>query len=101
MGDVLEKLGNAIQSFAWSHPRTVGAVVAFLVLGSVVSSVLRALYRDQATRPAWATGILAALDPFIGNFWTLLTWAAAKVGITIKPPAGDLSASIRQAEKQP
>lgn len=99
MGDFFEKLGNAIQSFAWDHPRAVGGVAAFFVLGSIVSNVLRSIYRDQTTRPAWAIGILAALDPFIGNFWTLLAWAAAKIGIQLKPPSSDLSASVRQAEK--
>lgn len=97
MGDVLENLGNALQSFAWSHPRAVGGVVAYFVLASSLINGLRTAYPDDATRPRWVRFVLGFLDLTCLNFWTFLR----KFIPGVQGPKADLSASIRQAEKQP
>ena len=83
-----ELVNAARDTWAWAglHP----VIFWGLVAAMAVNNGLRlGAYRDYVSRPPWARFIVAATDPFCGNFWRLLSWISAKFSLPFKFPNGD------------
>lgn len=108
----LSGLGDGVQTlliwafnFASSHPKVSGGIAAWFFLAFCITNLVRGMYPGSkwapADRPPLARALLGLFDPFALNLWSLVAWLLKKVGVTPIEPPRDLSASIRDAEKQP
>jgi|ERR1700690_1809515 len=80
---------NAVQD-AWAW----GALHPFFFWGWIVALCINnglriGAYRDYISRPPWARFLVAATDPFCGNFWRLLQWLTDKAHLPFKFPGDD------------
>lgn len=105
LGDGVQNILIWLFGVASNHPKTAGGIAAWFFLAFCVTNIVRGMYPAAkwapADRPPLARALLGLFDPFALNLWTLVAWLLKKVGVTPIDPPRDLSASIRDAERQP
>lgn len=70
-----EDIAAWIVNFIATYPDAVVWCIGIYIVCSFAVNFLRGAYgSDEAKRPRWVNGTLAALDPFAGNFWKLMPW---------------------------
>ncbi|MBK9968652.1 MAG: hypothetical protein IPP07_28805 [Holophagales bacterium] len=56
-----------------TYPTLIVWILGAYFVASFVVNFLRGAYgKVEALRPGWVNGVLAALDPLAGNFWSLI-----------------------------
>lgn len=92
-----------IRAFNWTSEHPIVANVLFwgFVVGTVIQTVLRAVWPKADARPKWAAALIAIADPFAGNLWRLLAWFLGKVGLKIRNPFDETASLAQQPEVKP
>lgn len=98
---------NVIGHNPWLIPTLIGLVCA----NNVARLVSRRAERAGNAAPQWATLVIGLTDPVVGNFWRLVEWISAKLGLPIHGPVESAEiplpkdpiprASIDRAEGKP
>lgn len=77
----------------------VGLLVVVVALG--LTNGIRFAYpvhREPTDQPRWAAFLLGFFDPFVGNFWLLISWGGARFGFKVRSPYDASSAPEEKAE---
>ena len=87
MTDLYDSVTAWITNVIGSNPWLIPLVVVLVCANNVARLVARRAERAGNPEPQWATLVIGLTDPIVGNFWRLVEWLSAKLGLPIHGPA--------------
>lgn len=87
MSDIYDSFTTWVANVIGSNPWLIPTIVGIVCANNVARLVSRRAERAGGQEPQWATLVIGLTDPIVGNFWRLVEWLSAKLGLPLHGPA--------------
>lgn len=87
VADIYQWATTKVVNLFGSNPWLIPLIVTLVCANNVARLVSRRAERAGGQEPQWATLVIGLTDPIVGNFWRLVEWLSAKLGLPIHGPA--------------